>query len=371
MTCTIKKINDHKGMQDFLDLPYRIYRDDPNWVAPLQSELRRTMDPDKNPYFEQVDLQKFVCYRDGEPVARAITVINLAHWKKFDRKTAFFGFYESLNDPEATTKLFHAMEQYCVEQGAEYLEGPFNPNHYSELGLLVRNFTAPVFFETYNPAWYAALLEQAGFKAVRTLHTRINRDARTFMNRRPAVDLAQLRASGYTVRPFNLLRWKADLACIREVFNDAFAENWHFLPVSSREYGFLAASLFLVTNPGLIRIVEHRGRPVGVLQCVLNINPVLAPLKGKLRAFDWLRTLRRRLAVREIVIFAAGIKKASQHSRVIVLLTEALRQIVQRYPVVYSTWMTEDNLPAIGASAIAGLEPYKWFEIYEKTLTTP
>jgi hypothetical protein len=161
---------------------------------------------------------------------------------------------------------------------------------------------------------------------------------------------------------------KVELERIREVFNDAFSENWHFLPVSRKEYLFSAKSLFAVTNPSLIQIVEHHGKPVGVLQCVLNINPLLQSLKGRIRITDIYKLLVQRKAIREVVVYAVGIKKAYQNSRVFILMVNAMLKIAQRYPVVYSTWMSDDNIAAVRTSEIIGLKPYKWFEVYGKTL---
>jgi hypothetical protein len=368
MSYQVKIINDRKGMQDFQDIPFRIYSKDHDWVPPLKSEVARTLDQKKNPYFAGADLEKFICYKENEPVARAIAVINPEHWNKFNQKTAFFGFYESVQDEQASAMLIRSVEDHCRQKGAEYLEGPLNPNHYSELGILVKNYDRPAFFEPYNPQYYPSFIQNAGFEVVYRIHTRINADTREYLNLHPENYKSPLEKNGFTVRHFNLFDFRAELERIREVFNDAFSENWHFLPVSRKEYKFSAKSLFAVTNPGLIRIIEHHGKPVGVLQCVLNINPLLHSLKGKIRIRDIYRLIVGRQAIREIVVYAVGIKKAYQNSRVIMLLTDSIRKIVQRYPVVYSTWMSDDNIAAVKASEIIGLKPYKWFEVYGKSL---
>jgi hypothetical protein len=368
MSYEVKIISDSKGMKDFLDLPFSIYQNDSDWVPPLRSEIIRTLDQTRNPYFAGVDLQKFVCYKENQPFARAISVINPEYWKKFNQKTAFFGFYESVNDEQASAKLLTTIEGYCLMKGAERLEGPFNPNHYSELGMLVKNFERPSFFETYNPDYYPSFIKKAGFEVVYNIHTRINTETRDFLSQRHQNYKTLPESNGFRIRHFNLFDMKAELERIREVFNDSFSENWHFLPVSRNEYHFSAKSMFAVTNPSLIQIVEHNGEPVGVLQCVLNINPLLQSLKGRIRITDIYRLLVQRKAIREVVVYAVGIKKAYQHSRAFILLTDAMLKIARRYPVVYSTWMSDDNIAAVRASEIIGLKPYKWFEVYGMTL---
>jgi hypothetical protein len=368
MSYQVQIISDSKVMQDFMALPFRIYKNDSEWVAPLISEVTRTLDQAKNPYFAGVDLKKFVCYKGNEPVARAIVVINPEHWKKFHIKTAFFGFYESVDDEQASGVLLAKVEEYCRKQGAEFLEGPFNPNHYSELGMLVKNFERPAFFEPYNPVYYPSSIKKSGFDVVYHIHTRINPEAGDRLNPLKINIKSNVEEKGFTIRHFNLLNMNSELERIREVFNDAFSENWHFLPVSLKEYLFSAKSLFAVTNPSLIQIVEHYGKPVGVLQCVLNINPLLQSLKGRIGITDTAKLLVQRKAIREVIVYAVGIKKAYQNSRVFFLLTDAMFKIASRYPVVYSTWMSDDNVSAVRASEIMGMKPYKWFDVYGKSI---
>lgn len=367
MSYKVEIVKNKYGLKDFLLVPELVYKKDDKWVAPFRSEIVRTLDPRLNPYFQNVDIQKFVCYKEGKPIARAITVINQNHWHKFGEKIAFFGYFESINDQNAVNQLFAKMTEYCNQNGCENLEGPFNPNHYSELGLLTKYFTEPVFFETYNPKYYSALLSGAGFKQNYTLHTRVNRDAKNYINKRPANDLSRLADKGYRIRPFSILHMKRDLECIREVYNDAFSDNWHFLPLSQKEYTFSAKSLFLVTKPELIQIVEHLGKPVGVLQCIPNVNHLLKSMNGHYKVWDIIRFLWKRRFISEIVIFAVGVKKSYQKGIVFLMLFEALRKIVQKYPVLYTTWMTSDNKAAIKASETFGLKPYKWFGIYSKS----
>jgi len=369
MTYLVKTISKKTEMEDFLKVPYNIYSDDPNWVAPLKSEICRTLNTHINPYFSNAKLKMFVCCNGEGPKARMAVVINHEHWKKFGKKTAFFGFFESVYDKDISRKLFEAAEQYCRSEGAEYLEGPFNPNHYSELGLLIDNAgTPPAFFESHNPEYYSNLLENSGFRITCKMHTRINTDTANWVRQRYHIGPSVKKSGEYSVRHFRLHKMRSDLERIREVYNDSFSENWHFLPLTRKEYLFSCKYLLFVTSPKLITIVERGDEPVGVLQCMLNINKILQPLKGKINPLDYLRLLKKRRSISEIVIYAIGIKKKYQHTRVIKLLLDSMCETVQRYPVVSTTWMTDNNLAAIQASDLLGMKPYKWFAIYEKPL---
>jgi hypothetical protein len=369
MPYRVEAVADERSWADFLGLPHAIYDGDTNWVPPLAAEVRRTLDAGANPYFEKAKLGVFICYRDERPVARACAVANPAHWEQFGERAAFFGFYESADDPEASGRLFDAVSRFCREAGAETVEGPFNPNHYSELGLLVGGFdTPPVFFETYNPRYYSRLLEGIGFGILRRLHTRSNPDVGAYIRRRYGSVSRPGSRGEYRVRPFRLLDMKTELERIRSVFNNAFAGNWHFLPLSAAEYSFAAKYLFFVTYPRLVAIVEHRGEPIGVLECALDVNPLLRRLGGQAGLAGYSRFLAGRGRIRDVVLYAVGIRKDCRGTMAYRLLLDYGCWALRDCRAVTTTWMTDDNIPALGAASRLGLEPSKQFAIYRKRL---
>ena len=161
-------------LSDFLRLPHSIYANDPLWVQPITSEVRRTLDVRKNPYFSFAKQERFVCYKDGVPVARTIVILDPKQREEAGQKTAFFGYFDSINDDKAVQQLFRAAERFARSCGATRLEGPFNPNFYSELGIKLDKFDcAPRFFETYNPAYYASLLGAVNFHISKQLSLRL------------------------------------------------------------------------------------------------------------------------------------------------------------------------------------------------------
>jgi hypothetical protein len=369
MSFRVEPAADERTWADFIGLPHVLYRDDPNWVPPLSAEVRRTLDAEVNPYFERARLGVFVCYRDDQPVARACAVVNRSHWEKFGQKAAFFGFYESFDDVEVSHRLFDAVFRFCRDAGAETVEGPFNPNHYSELGLQVSGFgQSPVFFETYNPEYYVRLVEESGFRVLRRLHTRANpavgERARLLLSHSPRSS----RSSRFRVRPARLLDMNHELERIREVNNDAFAGNWHFLPLTRAEYAFAAKYLFFVTYPRLVGIAEYDGEPVGVVQFCLDVNPLLRRLGGRAGPVDYVRFLSGRRRVRDVVMYAVGVKMAYRHTEVYRLLFEYGCRAIRDCRRMTTTWMTDDNPAPLAAARKLGLEPSKYFAVYEKRL---
>jgi len=362
-------VSDKKQFDEFLRLPFAIYRGDPLWVPPVIGEVRRMLDPERNPYFANATLRLFVCYRSGTPVARTAVIINSAHQRAFGVRSAFFGFFESANDEDAARRLFGEAETYCRARSVEVVEGPFNPHHYSELGLQIDRFgTAPSFFQPYNPPYYDDLLEKAGFRILARFQTMKNDDIGNYLNRRFGALAAAPNRNGYTIRSFSLKDRAGDLERIREVNNDAFAANWHFLPLRPEEYAFSAKHMGLVTRPDLIKIVEHRGRPVAVLHCVLDVNPLLRRWKGVPGPVKLIRFLRGRRAVKTIILFTVAIKRKYQHSCVSRLLLAEFCRMARPFEKAETTWMSADNRSALKAAASLGMRPDKQFGIYAKEL---
>ena len=365
MSYSVKNVCNRRMMRDFLDLPERVYRDDPNFVPPLKAEVRRTLNREKNPYFKGAELQLFVCYADGSPVARTAIVINPRHEQKFGARAAFFGFFESVNDPAAVKTLFAAAVHFCRGQGATLLEGPFNPNHSSELGLLLDHFDRPpVFFQTYNPPYYARLLEETGFHVSASLFTARNERIAEFADAHFDLHAPLSLPEGYTIRHPDMSRLSEEMEKIRLVFNDAFASNWHFLPASKEEYDYSAKFINLITDPGLISIIEHHGEPVAVVMFVLDVNPLIRQFHGRRGPLKLLRFLRGRRRIRTVVLYAGGIRKRYQHTRVYPLLSETCARIARRFDCLEGTWISEGNMLARRSAERLGMKPDKHFAIY-------
>ena len=369
MEYTVREVCDRRSMKDFLDLPRMIYRDDPFWVQPLEAEVRRTLDPRRNPYFANTSLTLFVCYAGQVPVARTALIINRRHHEKFGIRSAFFGFFESVDDPAAVRSLFDTVVTQCRFLELTLLEGPFNPNHYSELGIQLDRFDSPTsFFQTHNPPYYPLLLEHVGFRPIAELFTARNDNARNYIRERYGPSTETVVPDGYTVRHPDPRRLARDLELIRSVFNDAFSANWHFLEVSPDEYRFSAKYLAMVTEPELIVIVEHNGQAVGVLMCVLDINPLLGKLHGKVGPLSYFKLRRGKAKLNTLIVYAVGIRRQFQRTCVFRLLLDAMCRMVHRFDVVETTWMSRSNRLAVHAAERLGMSEDKHFVMYKYPL---
>jgi hypothetical protein len=369
MSYSVREISEKKGWSDFLSIPFTVYSNDSNWVAPQSSEIKRVLNRSKNPYFANSILKLFVCYADGKPVCRSIMVINHLHWAKWNKKSAFFGFFESINDNNAVKHLFDRIETESRNLGAEFLEGPFNPNHYSELGIQIDSFNSqPLFFETYNPSYYFELILENGFTELCRFHTRINKNISDSLLQKTVDSKSAVIDKDIIVRKFNIWKLKRDLEIMREINNDAFENNWYFLPLSSDEYRFSAKFLFLITAPSLILIAEYKGQPVGAIQFVVNFNQLIKCYKHGIKPWNIPALLLKRNRIKELIIFTFGVKKNFHNTRVSASMIPPAIKIIQKYSSISSTWMSDDNKSIIHISELIEMKPYKHFGIYSKPL---
>jgi hypothetical protein len=363
-----KEITILDGIDEFFSIPGEIYRNDPNWIAPQKNELTRILNPKKNPYFKTATLRLYICYCNARPVSRSILVINRSHWERWNKKSAFFGFFESINDSTAVKNLFEKVEADSRESGAEYIEGPFNPNHYSELGILTDNFnTPPLFFESHNPSYYPSLLSGAGFIASELFHTRINSNISATVSQKYNISEHETFGKGLTIRKFNIFRFKRDLEILRTINNDAFENNKFFLPLSIEEYMFSSKYFFLVTRPGLILIAEFNGKPVGAVQFVLNLNTIIRNKNGRIMPWNIPSLLWKRRKLKELIIFTAGIKKDFRNKRVFAMLLKTSLKIFREYSTLSTTWISDENL-GINLAGLLDMQPGKHFAIFSKKL---
>lgn len=364
MSYRVIKISTGKELNDFIELPFKIYQNDKLWVAPIRSELKRTLNTKKNPYFRKASLELFSCYNDDKITARISLSVNEDYNRKSETRTGFFGFFEAFNDRNAVNYLLTELKKYCIENGIKRLEGPFNPNLYSELGILSSKYDSPpTFFQTYNPEYYNSFLKENGFKELDVLHTRINTNSSGYLNEKYGNSF-ELKKGDLAVRCFDKKNSARDLEILRDIYNDAFSENWHFTNVSKEEYLFVSKHLELVTPPEMIKFVEYKGEPVAVVHFAYDVNPLLRKFKGKKSIIPYLNFLLERKRINRAVIFAVGIKKDYRNSRVTDLLFKATISIAQKFIIVETTWMHDENRIVISIAKKLGLIRDKEFSIY-------
>jgi len=363
-------------LRRFFDVADRVNRGDPNWVPPLRDDLAKALSLE-NPFYRHAEMQLFVAERDGEDVGRIAAILDRAHNEFHGEKTAFFGWFESADDSAISQLLFDAAALWARERKMAVLRGPANPSLNDEAGLLVDGFgSPPVLMMTYNPPYYPALCEGAGFRKVKDLI------AFWFeIGERP---LARFRKINERIRrnepTFRLHKitggsLKRDLPRVREVYNAAWEKNWGFVPMTPEEMDFMAARLkpLLVPDFALLgEFAEPGGRtePVAFMMTLPDYNAAIAPLGGRLFPFGWLKFLLGIRKIRTLRVLTLGVKKEHRARGLQSLLFEqSLRTALEKgYTGCEVSWILEDNDMMIRGLEIWGGRPYKTYRMYEKAL---
>ncbi|MGE3537390.1 MAG: N-acetyltransferase family protein [Candidatus Tectimicrobiota bacterium] len=357
----------------FIRLPWRVYKGDHLWVPPLRLERKAFLHPGKNPFFQHAQVQLFLARQDGEDVGRIAAVLNAGHDQFHKERAGFFGLFECMPAAEeAAAALLRAAEGWTRERGATFLRGPVNFSmNEMDCGLLVEGFGAsPVFQSAYNPPYYADWVEANGFTKCK--------DLLAFYRHYyplPSLRLRQLAERLQTrrnvlIRPINMRDFRAEVGQITAIYNDAWSDNWGFVPITEAEAQHMARELRLAVLPDLALMAEVDGEVVGCFIAIPDLNQILHRLRGRLTPWGLLRFLRQRRRLDTVRIAIMGVKKRYRRLGIDLLLYIESWKRAPRVGVVRgeAAWVLEDNQAMIRALGEVGAFPYKRYRLYQKAL---
>ena len=356
----------------FLKVSYPIYADDPYWVAPLLMDLKKVF-TDANPLFEHAEMQLWVAERNGRDVGRMAGIIDHNHNRISKDQAAFFGFFECENELETSRKLFQEVNNWAGQKGMKRLLGPMNPTTNDECGLLVDGFdSSPVLMMTYNPRYYLSLFEKEGLRKAKDLlafHIDLSKIPMERLTR--IANKIKQRNPNLAFRPVLKKTLESDLVKVKEVYNEAWQDNWGFVPMTDSEVDFMAERLKPLLMEGLIWLAEAESKPVGFLLAMPDYNVALKPLKGhvltpKLLGFlpyllGWKRPTRTRVLTLGVTEKYRG--KGLESAMLIEGLRVGFEAGVRESE---ASWILEDNVMMCRVlEAIEG-KVYKRYRIYER-----
>ena len=367
-------VSNGRQLRAFIRLPWSLYAQDPHWVPPLRLE-RRLHFSSLNPYFAHGRWQGWIAWRGERPVGRISAQVDELHRRRYAVQSGHFGFLECENDPDVMRALVTASERWLSQHQTEVITGPFNFSINQECGLLVDGFdTPPALMMPHNHQWYAALLEQQGYCAAKDLYAYwINPD---FDVPRVMQRLVDRHGSSVSLRGLDRKKFKQELEILRGIFNDAWSDNWGFVPFTREEFAELGTALRLFVPDDFIRIAEYEGEPVAFIVCLPNLNEVLLDLDGKLfpsGLFRIIKALRER-RIRSGRIPLMGVRKELRNTplgiALALLVIHDLREPVLARGItgVEMSWILEDNQGMRSILERVGSRLYKTYRIYQKRL---
>lgn len=373
-TVKVEVVAEARQWKQFLALPHRLYATDPAWIAPLEFMKREQLSP-SNHFFEHARWRAWLAYRGGEPVGRITAQIDELHLQRHRDAAGYFGMLEAEQDDAVFAALFAAAESWLRGEGMRQVRGPFNLHVNEEVGLLVEGFSTPPYvLMGHALPWYGAAVEAQGYTGVKDLlayHVRPDFEAPRVMER-----LASKVSDRVVVRPVRRKHLKEDAAIMLDIFNDAWQNNWGFVPLAEAEWLETVATLTKIMPDEYIQIAEYDGEPVAFIVALPNLNEAARDLRGRLLPFGWAKLLWR-LKVRHPTtarVPLMGVKLRFQHSRLgptlAFMVIDAVRKALHARGVrdVEMGWILEDNDGMRNIIESIGGEAYKRYRIYQKEL---
>ncbi len=369
MTIRIHEVQSSGERLRFIKFPWKIYRNERNWVPPLISERQKFLNPKRNPFFEHSDVSLFMAHDNaGNALGRIAGIVNRNHIEIQNEKAGFFGLFESVDDPEVAGRLFDAAADFLRSKGMTLMRGPANMSVNDDLGLLIKGFdTPPVFMMPYNPQYYVGLVENYGFRKAMDLiayygesngciHERLLR----------GVELSRKRYK-FSIRTIDMRDFDQEVKRIRDLYNRAWERNWGAVAMTDKEFDYVAQDLKQVIDPGLCLIAEVGGITAGFSLALPDFNQVLTHLNGRLFPLGIFKILYYRRRINAIRVITMGVLPEYRRMGLDVAFMHATyeRSLKKGYYSGEMSWVLESNACMNNSMINLGYVAYKTYRVYD------
>ena len=373
----VAPVEGRSDLDRFIRLPARLYDGWKGFVAPLVMERRDVLRQDRNPYFHHGTAQYWLAWRGDRPVGRISAQVDQLYLERHGKDAGHFGFLDAEDDPEVFHALVSAAEQWLTARGMRRLLGPFNLSSNEECGLLIDGFEAtPMMMMGFSPPYAAQHLSALGFRKAKDL---VAYDLRIPDPSPPAIArvAAKLGSTNRViVRPLDMSRYDAELTTVIDIFNDAWSENWGFIPFTEAEMRHVARSMRPLIRPDFVWLGEADGEMASMVVCLPNLNEAIAGLGGEILPFGWAKLLWRLkvTGVKTGRVLLLGVRKRHHRTAIGTVLLygvlERLRASMLRGGLrnIELSWILEDNLAIRRVVEDLGAQVYKTYRIYEKEI---
>ena len=375
---TVRPVRGKEDLKAFLDVPFALYAGDPNWVAPLYIERFEHLDPKKNPYYQHAEVELFLAFRGNRPVGRISAQLCRLRTERYKDGVGQFGFLEAEDDPAVFAALFDAAADWLRQRGVRAMQGPFSFSINDETGLLIDGFdTPPSVMMGHGLNYYGARMDELGFTKAKDVIAYDFEETGAGMPRalQSAYDKA-LADKDVVLRPLDKKQLLKELKIVVSIANDAWSENWGFVPWTEEEMTALANNLKMLVTGDYIAIAEYKGEPAAMAITLPNINDWIAGLDGKLLPLGWAKLAWSLFArpPKSVRMPLMGLRRKYHGTPVGAVLGMATIARVRAYHVGRGTtrgeasWILEDNMPMRRMIESFGGKAYKTYRVYEKLI---
>ncbi len=365
----VDSVKTKKDLNDFIKLPWKIYRHDPQWVPPLISQQKALFDKKKHPFFEHSEADFFIARKGKEAVGTIVAILNDRHNQVHEENVGFFGFFETVDDYQVAEKLLDKVMDWAKIKKLDYIHGPENYSQNEVCGLLVDGFdTPPVIMMAHNPPYYQNFIERYGFKKAMDLWAYCM-DTSTPIPDRVVKVVERIKArSNVTFRTINKKDFYNEVARVKQVYNHAWGKNWGFVPMTDHEIDHIAHELVQIIDPDIVFFAELDGKPIGFSLAVPDINQALKKINGRLFPFGIFKLLYHSKKINRVRVIIMGVieEYRSKGYDSVFYLDTYRKGIEKGYNWGEFSWILENNDPMNAALINIGARVYKTYRIYEK-----
>ncbi|MDG1709067.1 MAG: hypothetical protein P8H03_09915 [Emcibacteraceae bacterium] len=363
----------------FIKVLWEIYKGEPNWTPPLIVERMDIINPAKNPYFQHAEVRLWIAYKDGKPVGRISAQIDDLVEKHHGVKTGHYGFFDCIDDQEVADALFNTACAWLKDNGRTEVIGPFSLSINEETGMLVEGFDTPArLLMGHARPYFEKLVKNAGLVKVKdtwaytmdistpilppTIQKLVDR----------AIDRGQV-----TFRPINMDKYEEELKIILDIFNDAWINNWKYIPFTQAELDQTVKDLKMIIREDFTYIAEVDGVPQAMMVTLPNINEIIRDFDGKLFPFGVFKLLWRlkiKPSFRTVRVPLMGVRTEYQNSRLSGIMSFGLFEACRQSAIKIGcdeaelSWVLEENTRLSKLLETVGCVKYKTYRLYQKDL---
>jgi hypothetical protein len=362
-------------VSDFLDVVDYIYRGDPNFVRPLDMDMKQRLSK-KNPFFRHADGVLFTAHRNGWCIGRTSAQIDREHNDRHKDDAGFFGFFDTIDDEEVAQALIDSAAAWLKARGMKKMRGPFSLSINEEMGCLVEGFdTPPMILMPHHRPYQGGLIEKAGLPKLKDAYAWRYVVGDVPERAKKAHDeieaFPEVKSRHVEMKNFDI-----EVRTIMDIFNDAWSDNWGFVPYTEAELHKLADDLRMIVVPDLTYISEIDGEPAAVAVALPNVNELIHDLGGSLFPLGLPKLLWRLKVVgpKTARLAILGIRKKYRNQRkyagLSTYLYTKMNRVGRDLGIQWGelSWTLEDNGPVNVAIRFMGGKIYKKYRLYEKTL---
>ena len=364
-------VESRADLRRFIDLPWTIYRGDPDWVPPLKRDVRAAFDPAKHPFHLHSEVQPYLALRGKDVVGRICAIRNRNHEAIHEEAVGFFGWFESIDDPEVAEALFDAVRAWLRERGLTAMRGPTSFSTNETTGLLIDGDSRPpVLLMAHNPPWYPGLLEGCGLQKVKDLYC-WNILEGAWPEHLFRAEKLVTRRYGTRIRTLDMSKFDEELRLVRRIYNSAWEKNWGFVPMTDAEMDHMAAELKPIIDPDLALFAETPdGEAIGFTLALPDFNQVLHKLNGRLTPWALLKALHYKRKVTCLRVLILGLMEEWRGKGIDVLLYLAIFRngTAAGMNEADMSWILEDNEKMNGGIERLGARMYRTYRLYEAPL---